>query len=494
MDRYRAHLRDRYRAIVGYVGMLAAIIGVINLVPVLLIVFYPDEAVHAGGFLLGGLPMLVLGLLAAKRFIPREPISLDIQEGSVVVLLAWLLGILSSAVPMMAGVGLNFSQGVFESTSAWTTTGLSVVDVTTAPNLILFFRSWLQACGGAGFAIIALSAVAGSFASGLSAAEGRTDQLAPNVRQSATLVFRIYIAYNVVGIIALLIAGMEPLDAVVHAFSAVSGGGFSTKVDSIGHWDSLAIEAVIIVLMVLSALNFVIAYTLLQRKFRTAIRNGELRMMLAGLVVGPLLLFGIVVPLYPTAHEGVRAAVFEAASAWTTTGFSTTSYLPWAEFGWLVLISLMLIGGGTGSTAGGIKQLRIYILYKSVIWELKRAFLPKHAINEPAIWHGERRDLLNDKQVRQAALFVGMYITVFFIGSGIIAAHGYTLRESLFEFTSSLSTVGLSVGVTRPDMPLGVMWTQTAGMFLGRLEFFAVLIGVFKLTGDLRQMASRRDD
>lgn len=490
--RQQIYLRGRYRALIGYVGQLIVIIGGLHLVPLLLIPFFPEDAPHVGAFLLAGLPLMVVGLLAWRLYAPKEPLSLTVQEGSVIVVVTWVIAVVAATIPFMQINGLTFSQAVFESTSGWTTTGLSVVDVENTPQILLFFRSFIQLAGGAGFAIIALSAVAGSFGTGLVAAEGRTDQLAPHVRYSASIVLRIYLGYIVFGILALRAAGMDWFDSVNHAFAALSTGGFSTRAASIGYWDSPLIEAVIIVLMLLGTINFIIAYTLLRGKLLAVVRSGELRLMGILLVVGSIALFGVVTThIYPTLEKSARVAIFEVSSALTTTGFSTVDYRTWSDFGWMVLILLMLVGGGTGSTAGGIKQLRIYILYKSIRWEIQRAFMPRHMVNEPAIWQGEKRALLNDSQVRQSALFIGMYLTVYLLGSGVMAAYGYSLKESMFEFASALGTVGLSVGVTRPDMPEALLWLQSVGMLLGRLEIFAVIIGLLKLFGDIGSIFRR---
>jgi trk system potassium uptake protein TrkH len=492
--RHQVYLRSRYRALLGYIGQLFAIIGIIHLVPLLLIAFYPAEAELAGGFLLAGVPLIIAGLLIWKRYYPQEPISLTVQEGSVIVVTIWMVAILAATIPFMTINGLNFTQALFEATSGWTTTGLSVVDVTTTPNLLLFFRSFIQLAGGAGFAIIALSAGAGGGALwGLVAAEGRTDQLAPHVRQSASIVLRIYGSYIVFGILALRLAGMGWFDAVNHAFTALSTGGFSTRVESIGYWDSPAIEAVVLILMLLGTINFFIAYTLLQRKFRAVARSGELRFMGVIIAIGVFcLFFSVTTQLYSTLEKSLRVAIFEVTSAATTTGFSTVSYLPWADFGWIILITLMLIGGGTGSTAGGIKQMRIYILYKSIRWEIRRAFMPRHTVNEPAIWQGEKRELLNDRLIRQTALFVGLYFTILLIGTSMMAAYGYSLKDSLFEFASTLGTVGLSIGVTSLDMPPVLLWVQCLGMLMGRLEMFAVIVGLLKLVTDTGTMLRGR--
>jgi trk system potassium uptake protein TrkH len=150
-----------------------------------------------------------------------------------------------------------------------------------------------------------------------------------------------------------------------------------------------------------------------------------------------------------------------------------------------MLIVLMLIGGGTGATAGGIKQFRIYALYRGVVWEVRRQLLPKNTITEPDIWQGETRHFLSDRALRQISMFVWLYLGIYLTGSGIITAYGYSLPASLFEYASALSTVGLSVGVTSADAPVGLLWTEITGMFLGRLEFFPVFVGLIQLGRDI---------
>ena len=205
----------------------------------------------------------------------KKATSLTLQEGAVIVVLSWLLAIIVGTVPFMTIQGLNFTQAMFESTSGWTTTGLSVVDVTQASRLILLYRSTIELFGGAGLAIITLSAIAGPSGSGLASAEGRTEQLVPNVRRSAKLVLGIYLGYVILGIIALDFARMNFFDAINHSFAAVSTGGFSTRPDSIGYWDNTAVEVVTNVLMIVGAFNFVTSYMLVTGKFKSVMRNGE---------------------------------------------------------------------------------------------------------------------------------------------------------------------------------------------------------------------------
>lgn len=493
--RYHRYLRDRYQIIIGYTGLTAAVTGALNLVPLLLLPFYPREFNHAFGFLLAGVPPFVIGMLLWQRIAQQQRTTLNVQEGTVIIVLTWVIAILTGTIPFMTATGLNFTQAIFESTSGWTGAGLTVVNVAEASPLILFYRSFTQLAGGAGFAIIALSTLSIAPGSSLLAAEGRTDQLAPHVRRSANIVLVIYSGYTVFGILALRLAGMGWFDAVNHAFTALGTGGFSTRPESIAYWDSALIEAVLIVLMLIGAINFAIAYAFFKGKFRVVARSGELRATAsiifgAGLLLLPLL----ALPLYPNVEKAVRVVVFEAVSAFSTTGLATVDYRTWNEAGWFILTVLMILGGGVGSTAGGIKMLRVYILYKAVVWEIRRAFMPQHMVNEPAIWHGERRDLLNDHQVRQVAIFVGMYLVVYFIGVTVLVAHGYGLSASLFEFASTLSAAGMTVGITSPDMPPGLLWIKSLAMLMGRLEFFALFIGVFKLLRDGRSLIRRQVD
>jgi trk system potassium uptake protein TrkH len=442
-------------------------------------------------FLLPAAGMGGLGLLLRRRHPPATEAAISIQEGGVIVLLSWVLVCLFSAVPFLVTPGMSFTQAVFESVSGWTTTGLSVADVTTAGDAVLLWRSTMQLAGGAGLAIIMLSAIAGPTGPALSVAEGR-EQLVPQVRRSAKLVLAIYASYVVAGWIALDLAGMSTFDAINHSFAALSTGGFSTRPASIGHWDSVAVEAVILPLMILGNLSFVTAWLLLRGKWRAAGRNGEVRLMAVLLLVCTLLLFLLTArELYSPLGKCARVAVFETVTALTTTGFSTVGYGDWNAFGFVVLIVLMIVGGGTCSTAGGVKQFRIHLLWKSVWWDVRRSLLPRTAVTSLPIWEGERKGFLDADRLRRAGSFLFLYCLALAVGTGVLAAHGYGLRESAFEFASALGTVGLSVGITSPSAPPGDLWTEILGMLLGRLEFLVIFAGAAKLTRDLPRVIGR---
>jgi trk system potassium uptake protein len=480
----RGYLGQRYRAMLSSVGLLLVLGAGIMLTPLSALLFWPGESTVSQAFLLPSLVMAAVGTAAWRFLRPETRVILSVQEGGIIVLLSWILFILFSAWPLMAASGLNFTQAVFESVSGWTTTGLSVMDVEAESHVILLWRSIMQLAGGAGLAIIMISAIATPSGLAVSTAEGR-DQLVPHVRQSAKLVLTIYSSYAAIGILALRIAGMGWFDAVNHAFAAISTGGFSTRYDSIGYWDSTSIESVTIALMILGNINFVTMWSLIRGKLRAFMRNGEIRLQFLLLPLSSALLLLLTTwGLYSTFGRSVRVAVFQAVTALTTTGFSTVTYEAWNSSGILIMIVLMLIGGGSCSTAGGIKQYRVYLLWKSLFWELRRGMLPQTAVMENAVWVGDRQTFIRDTHVRQICTFLFLYLLTMVLGTAILTAYGYGLPESAFEFASSLGTVGLSIGITSASAPAGVLWTETLGMFLGRLEFFVVFLGVVKLLRD----------
>jgi trk system potassium uptake protein TrkH len=358
--------------------------------------------------------------------------------------------------------------------------------------MILIWRSIIQLAGGAGLAIIMMSAIVGPLGVGISSAEGRSDQLVPHVRRSARLVLMLYVGYAIAGTMAYWMAGMSFFDALNHSFAAVSTGGFSTRVESIGYWDSTAIEAVTLPLMLLGNLSFVTAWLLWRGKLRMVARNGEVRLLAVLIPLSAAAMFLLTSQaLYPQLGKSIRVAVFETVTAITTTGFSTVSYGNWNAFGLFLLIILMLIGGGTCSTAGGIKQFRVYLLWKMLWWDIKRYLMPRTAVLERPIWEGNTRVFVDDARIRQVAVFIFLYLVTYVFGVMILCACGFKLVDSLFEFASAIGTVGISVGVTTPQMPDAALWSETIAMFLGRLEFIVVIVSLLKIGGDGRRMVAR---
>ncbi|MBN2016622.1 MAG: TrkH family potassium uptake protein [Candidatus Cloacimonetes bacterium] len=478
--------RDFYFNVLHYVGLVLMVCGFILLLPLLYLLFNSGEISNSFGFFLPAIAMMIIGLVIWLKIKPVVKSSFSITQSQFVVVISWIIVCIFSTIPFIIIEKMSMLHALFESVSGWTTTGLTLVDTSNCSTMILLWRSIMQFFGGAGLAIIMLATILGPQAPTLGVAEGRSTQLVPNVIHSSTIVLTLYLSYAIAGIVAYNLSGMGLFDSINHTLTAISTGGFSTKNASIGYWNSLSINIVTMILMILGNLNFLTIYLLIHGKFKALFKNSEIKTLsLIVIVCVVLFYFFVGRSLYNGISERIRISLFEVISAITTTGFTSTTYSGWTPFAFFMMITLMLIGGGTCSTAGGIKQYRIFVLFKSTIWELKKMLLPKKAVVENYIWQGENKEYITSDQIRRISLFFFLYISTFIIGSGLICLHGYSIQNSLFEFASALGTVGLSVGITSTSAPIGVLWIEILGMFLGRLEFIVILVTMIKFFRDL---------
>lgn len=487
MERYKNILKARYRTMFSYIGFLVMGVGFFGLLPLATLFFFPEERGYLWAFLLPAAVALSLGCLFWLLFSSKEPPTLSLTEGGIIVLFIWCFAICFSMLPFLLAGILSPLQALFESVSGWTTTGLSVMDVTQTANIFLLWRSIMQLLGGAGLVIIMLSAIIGPHGLGLYQAEGRSQQLLPHVRRSAKMILTIYSGYVLAGILLYRLLGMSLFDAINHSMAALSTGGFSTKVNSIGEWNSLPLELCTIVLMLLGSMNFATHYLFLRGKFRSVLLNGEIQLLLFIIAfLTPVTAFLGLRELYPNLPHALRVASFQVISAFTTTGFSTVLLTLFNAFSILVLVLLMIIGAATNSTGGGIKLYRIYLLIKSLLWEIRQYFIPRSAISMHYIWHGENKFYVEASHIREVANYTFLFLGTYFVGVMIFLVQGYPLAESMFEFASALGTVGLSIGITAKDAPPLILWTEIAGMFLGRLEFYVIFFALIKLSKDLK--------
>jgi trk system potassium uptake protein TrkH len=232
------------------------------------------------------------------------------------------------------------------------------------------------------------------------------------------------------------------------------------------------------ILMVLGSTSFVTSWALLTGRLRRVLQATEVRLFLVLSTIATFILMPSTLERSSSWGKAVRVAAFEAISALTTTGFSTTSYTGWPSVAMVVLITLMIVGGGAGSTAGGFKQLRVAVLVAAARDEVRRRFHPTGTVVLSHVEQGGRRTVVDAETVQATAGFAALYAATLLAGVLVLAAYGIPLEPAIFEMTSALNTVGLSVGVTSAARPDGVLWTLTVAMFLGRLELVAVLVGV----------------
>lgn len=491
-----------YSLIFGYLGIFLVLIGLITLLPLVVLFFYPNESGVAINFYIPALATVVVGLLLAILLLKgREKEKLGKHQDFVLLVLVWLFAIIIGSIPFYLRGDMNFTQSIFESTSGFTSTGLTVFDFAADHNLYGYhvytlYRSLLIFFGAVGLVLVLVSALSDRYGMRLYSSEGHNDKLIPNLAKSSRLILSIYSGIILLGTVAYMIAGMSFFDAINHAITAVGTGGFSTSaggVLTVGG-NTIAIEIISMILMIAGATNFVIHLLIIQGKFKKAFRDIEVRFL--------LLMLLIFIPLFVastyfthsasigeiTFFDSLRLGAFYMISSITTTGFN--SYQPIIYLGpSLIFMSsvLMMFGGALGSTSGGIKQLRVASTFKGVYYSLLNRISSKRIIR-PRFYmrYGEDKEF-SEEHYSESVSFVVLYILILFIGTIAITIVpvGIGFDDAFFEVSSALTNTGLSVGITHAGQHPGILWILSVVMFIGRLEIIAVYYSFLRLSRDI---------
>jgi trk system potassium uptake protein TrkH len=476
-----------YPLLLGYVGYFLMMIGLITLLPLLTIIFYSSEVNDSQYFIVPGVISILIGYLLSMILRGKETAKLERHQDVLLIFLIWIVAIITSAFPFVLSGQYNFTQAIFESTSGYSTTGLTVVDVTTTSHTFLMFRSLMQFFGGVGLVLVLTSAISDKYGMKLYSAEGHNDKLLPNLAKSARLILTIYIAYIIVGSILYTIFGMSVFDSINHAIASVSTGGFSTQAASIGYYQSFPIEVITMVLMLLGSTNLVIHLFIFKAKYQHTFQHIEVKLFIVLTVIFvPIMTYSYMQSSGTDWWNSMRVGLFQYMSAITTTGFQTVDrFQALPHLMNYSVIILMIVGGGIGSTSGGIKQYRIALLLKSVYWNLRNKLSHQRTIHTNSIQKFGKTVTVSDEDIQNNHAFIAIYCMVLVIGTIAFSMYGYTLEESFFEFGSALGTVGLSIGVISYHTKPVLLWVTTFGMLIGRLEFYVVFIALFKLYVDL---------
>jgi trk system potassium uptake protein len=479
--------RDDLRVIGLYLGRVSHGLALLMAAPALVGIALGEwDSVTA--LLVGAGIAAVIGQLAELRL--ATDAQLGWGHGAVVVAAAWLLGSVVAAVPFaLSGHLETFSDAWFEAMSGLTTSGLTLVqDLDHLSYSMNLYRHLTHFAGGQGIVIVVLVLFAtGAGSTTLYAAEGRDERIVPNILRTARFIFAIASTYLVVGTTALWVAvrhaGIDGWRAWWHAFNlfcaAFDTGGFTPTSKSLAYYHSLPVEAIAFSLTIAGALSFALHYRLWQGS-RGVLKDIELRTLLLTLAGTTLLmLVGLVAAgTYRDGTALMRRGFFTMLSAHANSGFSVVDSAllvnDWGVIGPFALVIAMAIGGMAGSTAGGIKGLRLGLVAKGVSHDVRRVLAPQSALVVTTYESG-RRTVLRTPVLRTATVLLLLYLFTFFAGAVIGLLYGeWTLSETLFESTSATANVGLSVGIVSPGMPLGLKLTYLVQMWLGRLEFASV--------------------
>jgi trk system potassium uptake protein TrkH len=452
--------------VLHHLGMLALILAVLFSVPLAVAAVTGDWSL-AGRLLFAAVaPALALGLCIRIRPSDRP---LQANEALVITALTFIIAAALMTYPLTAE-GLSPLDAWFESVSGVTTTGLSLVpDPELRSDAFLFTRAWMQWFGGLGIVVFSLALAFGRTEDMRRLADAAADEesLTHGTRIHARRAFTIYVLLTLAGLMLVLMTDLPPFDALIHTLAAISTGGFGGVSDSLagfGRGAHLALLAV----SLLGAVPLFAFYRAWRHGAMPLWSDPELRALVIAVALVTFLLWWL---------GGMSAmdALLQAGSAQTTTGFATLDLSEVDPAAKGVLILSMATGGGVGSTAGGIKLLRLLILIRLIQLAVMRVQLPRHAVVQPAI--GGRT--LDGLQIEHALVLILLFVLLV-LGSWLaFLVAGYPALDALFEVVSATATVGLSVGITSPDLEPGLKLLLTLNMLAGRLEIVALLVLLF---------------
>ena len=419
----------------------------------------------------------------------RRKCAMSRNEGYIVVALSWVFFSVFGMVPYLWGGFIpNITDAFFETMSGFTTTGATILDnIESMPHGILFWRSLTQWIGGLGIVCFTIVLLPGFGASSqmlyLSEATGVThNKLCPKTRVMARYIFMVYILLTAVESALLMAGGMGLFDAVCHSMTTTATGGFSTKQASIAYWHSPYIEYVVSLFMLLSAINFSLYIVACKSKWKQLRKNTELKWFACS--VGLLTLVISVVLFLNNGYgveEAFRKSLFQVATCHTSCGFATDDYNLWPPFTWMLLIFAMLSGGCTGSTSGGVKNLRLIIIANCIRNQFRQILHPRAVLPVRAGFP------FDNKLVTTVLVFFAAYLSVAFIGWTLLMAFGVDFTEAMSTVISAMGNVGPGLGSFGPAfswaaLPDAAKWILSSLMLIGRLEIFGFLLIFYRST------------
>jgi len=466
------------------IRLLAIIIGGISLLMAapLVVAIVLEDAVTVRAFLAPLAAGLVLAL-AVIIFTPRASLSLRRRDGLLLVFLAWIFSTIAGAVPFyLAPLNMTISDAIFESSSGFAATGATVFpDIEALPHSILLWRSMNHWAGGMGIVLltVALMPLLGVGGFQLIKAEipgPEKDKLTPRIADMAKVLWGAYFILTVILVLLYRLGGMEWFDAVCHCFAIIATGGITNKNDGFAYYNSAFIDWVTTIFMLLGSLNFNLYYKVVRGKFRDFLYDTETRAFFLIFVVAALIMSFSLLHQYGSFKESLRYGSFLAASFLSSTGHARADYTAWPVLAQGVIFCLMLVGGCSGSTSGGIKVIRWTVLFKQAKNEIQRMLYPQGVFSIHINRKVGRKDV-----VYSIAGFLFLYFTAITVTTLATAASGYDLFSSLTAALSFVGNIGNAFGIAGPGYNFGgfpghLKLLYALMMLAGRLELWVLFV------------------
>lgn len=470
----------RYHTILRYIGIILLLNAAFLFLSAVISFFNDDSALF---------PLLYTCLIAALFgafsfiFVPSAE-EISNKEGFTIVVSSWLISCLIGMLPyVLWGGEFTATNAWFESVSGFTTTGSSILtDIEAVPMGLLFWRSATHWIGGVGIIVFVLSVLPSMGKVGMVLYRTEISQLAAanfryRTKKTIQIIMLVYVGLTVLETMALMFCGMNLFDAVTHSFATIATGGFSPKNASIAHYQSVTVETVIIIFMILSGMNFGLLFITLSGNVRALFKSTVVRFYLAMLAVGVgLAAVTVHGSIYPAWGDAVRYAAFQVISIGTSTGFATTDSNLWPPFAQLLILFFTLQCACSGSTSGGIKADRAVLLWHAVKERITK-FEHPHAVVKTKI-DGVAVD---DDLIDASLLFVILYIVIVFLSTLAICAMGIDIMTAFSASAATMGNVGPGFGMVGSvsnfsQIPEAGKWLLTGDMLLGRLEIYGLLL------------------
>ncbi|WP_332448794.1 TrkH family potassium uptake protein [Methanoculleus sp.] len=478
---------ERFSTIAPDIGNIFRYMSVATAAPLLVAAIYREWEMILP-MLSVPVTLLLLGTLLVR--VPRDEREAPLSAALMAVALIWLVIALVSALPFSLGLGVPYLDAVFEAMSGWTDTGLTMMrSVEDLPRTLLFWRSLMQWLGGLGIVAftIAMASRTGLTQFRLYRSEGRSEALMPSVVATGMEMWKIYLVLTVASIGLVLLSGVPPWDAVNIALVAISTGGFSLHTEGIPFYNNPFLEVLIVPIMIAGALPFKLYYILYRQNGVRFFDDQQARLLFMLIALGIVVITWDLVTLNATdIPTAIRHALFMSAAAVTTTGFQVTSPNEWASVTVLFLSMLMVIGGASGSTAGGIKLSRVVLAFQSLLWWFRRMFVSGNVL-VPFKYDGRVIPKnVADLEVSRNMLIIMLYFLSIFVATVLVMHLQPTAFDSsnvIFEVVSAMCNSGISTGFVSPDMTWPGKILFILLMWIGRLEVIPVIMfvmGFFK--------------
>jgi len=410
--------------------------------------------------------------------------KLSIKDGILSVNLIWILLGLSGTVPLVLYTGISPSDGFFEAVSGFTTTGATVYsDIEALPKSILYLRSLMHWLGGMGIIVLGVglfSIINPSGSMALFKAEStgiKMEKITPKVKDTAIRLWGIYVLFTVLDTIALKLAGMDSFDAVNHAFSTISTGGFSTKNASLGYYDSSLIVWITTFFMLISGINFLVHLKLFSTGRLDGYKREEVLLYMLTFIVLSLILSSIDVFVdYDNYFHAMTHSFFTIASVLTTTGFATLDYSEWGHIAISVIFVAMLVGGNAGSTAGGVKVIRYIVLFKNIALQLKKTLHPNAIVG--VFIDGQK---ISSQIISSTTGFIFLFLITNMLVTLYLFGRGFDAMTSISTALATVGNIGPGFALTGPAHNYAFFSEVdkiilSIAMIIGRLEFYTVFL------------------